>query len=395
MLWFHSLLVMVLLSIVLAGCWDYHELENRAIIVGLGIDELPPVRYRGKEMRMYKLVVQIVEPSGQSDGKAQGRMGGGSQGTKGYTNFIIETPSIAEGIERIVTRSDRIPNLAHLQVIGLGEKVAKKGFNDLYDFFSRFPEMRRHTELIVLSGPVETFFTTPSISEPAPALHIAEMTDTVMKTLMAPDSNLGIVSKRVRSNIPYPMMMAAMDEKKQIVMNKAAVFDGFKMVGTLSRSELQDLSILQDEIERGILHFSCDGGKRAAVQVLSGKCRIKPVMRGNTPHVTFDIELKTELVEYQCLGASLDKPDSIKRAERSYSDALSRRLRRTTEELTRKYHFDLLRLTTRLKNHPAMYREIRQRPKEFFEHMTFDVRVSVQIRNLGNTLKTPSRSLRQ
>ncbi|NGQ94399.1 Ger(x)C family spore germination protein [Brevibacillus sp. SYP-B805] len=394
MLWFHGLVVAVLLGMVMAGCWDYRELEDRALIVGLGIDELPPARYQGKEMRMYQLIVQVVEPTGQSGGPTQGGMIGRGQGTKGYTNFTIETPSIAEGIDRIITRSDRIPNLAHLQLIGMGEKVAKKGFNELYDFFTRFPQMRRKTEMVVFSGSLPPFFTTQSITEPTPALHIAQLTDSVTETLMIPDTNLGVVSKNIRGKTPYLMLLVALDDKKEIVINRAAVFEGFKMVGTLSRSQLTDLSILHDEIQRGILHFPCYGGKQAALQVLRGKTRLKPDMRGNTPHVTFDIQMETELVEYQCLGAAMDKPENIKRLERSYSAILSRRLQRTMEELVKKYHSDLFRLTTRLKKDPAMYREIRQRPKEFFQRLTFDMRVSLKIRNLGNTLETPSRSLR-
>lgn len=383
---------MILVAFTLGGCWDYRELENRAIIVGLGIDELPPARYKGKEMRMYQLVVQVVEPA--SEGGGGGQMGGGfgAQGVQqqGYTNFIIETPSIAEGVERIVTRSDRIPNLAHLQVIALGEKVAKKGINELYDFFTRFPQMRRHTEIIVLNGSIPAFFTTPSASEPTPALHIAEMVDSVQRTMIMPESNLGLLSKAVRSKRPFILLHGVLDEKNQIVFNKAVIFDNFKIKGMLSKEQIQELSILHGEIERGVLDFSCYGGKKIGTQVLFGKTDVKPGVRNGKPHVTFRVIIETELVEYQCLGATFDKPEKIRKLEEKLAATTKKRLEDTARQLQAKYKSDVFRLTTRLKNTPEMYDQIKQNPEQFFQQVTMDVQVEFRIRNLGNSVETPT-----
>ncbi len=389
------LAILISIGALTAGCWDYQELENRAIIIGLGIDELPPVKRKGYEIRMYQVVVQIVEAASAG---GTGQMGAGFNATgqqqRGYTNFIIETPSIAEGIERVVTRSDRMPNMSHLQTIALGEKVAKKGINELYDFFARFPQMRRHTEMLVFNGPLPLLFTSPSVSEPTPALHIAEMTDNVQKTIVMPRSNLGTVSKSVRSQTPFLLIKASLDAKRQIVLNEAAVFDRFKMIGTLSRNQIQDISILQDEIERGVLHFPCFEGKQTGLQIISGDCQITSELRQGFPHVTFKVELETEMMEYQCLGASFDKPEQIERTEQIVSGLLQARLEKTARELANKYKADVLRMTTRLKNEPEMYKELRERPTEFFRRLTLDVAVDVKIRNIGNNIKTPSREWR-
>jgi spore germination protein KC len=387
-----AVVVVCCCSGLLAGCWDYQELENRAIIVGLGIDELPPIRLDGKEMRMYQIVVQVVEPTA-GGGEIGAGLGAKSTEQQGYTNFVIQSPSIAEGIERIVTRSDHMPNLSHLQLIGLGENVSRKGINDLYDFITRFPQMRRQTEMVVVTGPIVPFFTTPSVSEPTPALHMADMVDAVQKTLFMPETNLGTVSKSVRANTPFLLLKAALDGKK-IVIDQAAVFEKFKMTGTISKNEMQWLSILHDEIERGFLHFPCSGGKRAGVQILAGKSKVKPVKRNGHPHIAFEVSLDSELVEYHCLGASFDKPDQIKQTERLFSRVLKERLLKTIEQLRSKYHSDLFRLTTRLKNHPELYKEIRERPKEFFQRMTVSVNVKVKIRHMGNVLITPGREMR-
>ncbi|MBR8661693.1 Ger(x)C family spore germination protein [Brevibacillus sp. NL20B1] len=387
--WLAAVTVILFIGVLLAGCWDYRELEKRAIIVGIGVDELPPATSKGKKMRMYQVLVQVVEPAG-----AGGNMGAGgsTQATsrKAYTNIVITTPSFSEGIERIVSLSDRIPNMAHLQLIGVGETLAKNGINELYDFLTRLPQMRRHTEIIVLDGPVSRFFTTPSISQPSPALHMAEMAANVQRTLVMPESNLGVVSKSVRGHIPFILVTASLDENKNINMKQAAVFDRQKMVGTLSTDQMQDLSLLQNEIERGLLSFPCSGGKKTGLQVLAGRSRIEPAMRNGRPHVTFKLSLQTELIEYQCLGASFDKQEQIRKAERLYGAELKKRLITTANKLKDKYKVDVFRLTTRLKNYPDLYKAIRNDPKTFMEQMVVDVNVKLRIRTIGSSLETPS-----
>jgi Ger(x)C family germination protein len=383
-------MVIICVGLMLAGCWDYRELENRAIIVGLGIDELPPVRNQGAEMRMYQIIVQIVEPANEEGGSNMGASPGSTgMHRRGYTNFIIESPSIAECVERIITRSDRMPNLAHLQLIALGENLVKKGIDELYDFFTRFPQMRRHTEIVVFHGSIPEFFSIPSLSEPTPALHIAEMADSVQKTNVMLESNLGEVSRSIRAKRPYLLLHGYLDKQKEIVMNKAVVFEGYKMKGTLTRQQLQELSILHGEIERGLLDMSCDGGKKIGTQVLSGKTKVKPSFRNGKPHITFQVEMDMELVEYQCLGATLDKPEQIRKLENKFAADMQKRLTDTARELQKKYQADVFRLTTRLKNVPEMYKMIKDRPKEFFQQVTMDVQVDFRIQNLGNTLETP------
>lgn len=381
--------LILLVCLVISGCWDYQELENRAIIVGLGIDELPPVRSQGKVTRMYQVVIQIIEPLGES-GKTGAGMGKKNQQGNGYTNFVVETPSISAGINRIVTLSDRIPNLAHLQLIILGEKVARKGINELYDFFTRFPQMRRQTVIAVARESILPYFTITSAAEPSPALHMAEMLDSVSNTLFLPETNLKSMSKNVRRNIPFFLLKARLDHEREIVIEEAVVFKELKMTGSLSLNEMKDLSMIHNEIDRGVLEFSCYPGKKVVYQIVNGHTRLKPSKVLGKPYIKIQTELEGEISEYQCLDASLDEPEQIEKLERKYSRILAQHIKQTVERLKRKYRSDLFRFTVRLKNQPDLYKWIRKDPSSFFQALTVDVKVDLKVRNIGNTLKTPS-----
>lgn len=377
---------------LLAGCWDYQELENRALIVGMGIDELPPKKFPEYQMRMYRVILQVVEPTAGGGSEENMTQGGAKQGgRRGYSNIVIDTPSLGRGFWLSSTMSDHAPNLAHLQLIALGEKVSRKGLDELYDFISRFPQMRRKTELLLVTGPIMQYFETESAEEPAPALHIAELLDNVQNTLMFPESNFGTMSSNTRAGTPFLLLKASMNPRREIVIDEAAVFHKFKMMGTVKRDEMKYLSMLRGDIHRDVLDFQCAGGRRAALQILRGGSKLKPSMRNGKPHVTFDVELETELTEFQCLGAAFDKPERIRNVERTYSRQIEEQMKKTANELKNKYRQDLFRFSTRLKSHPELYKPMRSEPETFFRELTVDVRVDLKIRNLGNSLKNPSK----
>jgi spore germination protein KC len=206
-----------------------------------------------------------------------------------------------------------------------------------------------------------------------------------------PDSNLGEVSKSVRGKMPFILVKASLDKNKKINMDQAAVFNRLKMVDTLPEDQMQELSLLRNEIERGFLSFPCYGDKKAGLQLLAGRSSFKPAMRNGHPHLTFQVSLETELMEYQCLGASFSEPEQIRKVERLYGDMLKKQLVATANKLKDKFKADVFRLTTRLKNHPDLYHALKRDPKTFMEQMVVDVNVDLKIQTIGSSLKTPDR----
>lgn len=117
------------------GCWDRKEINRIGFAVGLGID---------KDSKGYQITTQMALPSLLEGG------GGGEEapvwvvGGKGRTIF--------EAIRDVNTRSARRPFWGHLNVIVIGEEVAKNGLIPVLDLLSRGQELRRSNYVVVAKG---------------------------------------------------------------------------------------------------------------------------------------------------------------------------------------------------------------------------------------------------
>jgi spore germination protein KC len=113
---------------LLTGCWDRVELNDVALIRGIGLDQ--------KEDNRIEVTVEIAIPQIQSGSEGGGGSGGGGQ-------TLIRTGqgvTIADALEQLTKRIPRKVFWGNSEVIVIGEKLAEEGIRDQIDFFIRHPE---------------------------------------------------------------------------------------------------------------------------------------------------------------------------------------------------------------------------------------------------------------
>lgn len=98
------------LAVLLAGCWDYRDVDERALMLMLGID-------RG-ETQKYRVSVQIPVPQGP-----------GKEPTSGgrFRVMVEEGDSIESALERVRASLYRALDLGQLKVLIIGQEVARDG----------------------------------------------------------------------------------------------------------------------------------------------------------------------------------------------------------------------------------------------------------------------------
>ncbi|MFZ7102269.1 MAG: Ger(x)C family spore germination protein [Peptococcaceae bacterium] len=129
------MIIVMLGGSLLAGCWDRKEINSIGFAVGLGID---------KDGESYQVTTQLALPSmlvGDSGGPEAPVWVVGGQGR-----------TIFEAIRDVNTRSARKPFWGHLNVIVIGEEVAKEGIIPVLDLLSRGQELRRSNYIVVAKG---------------------------------------------------------------------------------------------------------------------------------------------------------------------------------------------------------------------------------------------------
>ncbi len=128
-----TICLLCILPLLLSGCWSKRELNELAIVVALGIDKVEDE---------FEITVQIVDPSEVSMRQAS------TQRTP-VISYHSRGETIFEAIRKMTTIAARKPYFAHLQVVILGEDLAKEGISDSLDLIARDHEFRKDFDVIM------------------------------------------------------------------------------------------------------------------------------------------------------------------------------------------------------------------------------------------------------
>src|SRR5690606_17351958 len=109
-------LVLVFL-VFTGGCWDRRELENLAVVVGIGINLAP-------EGEGYEVSSQIVRAA---QIQSPGGSGSGDEELRPFWILRSRGPTVFEAIRNATLQSSRRLFLSHNQVLVINEAVAREG----------------------------------------------------------------------------------------------------------------------------------------------------------------------------------------------------------------------------------------------------------------------------
>ena len=299
---------------VLTGCWDQSELENKAFVIGLGID---PSKQEGR----IKVTMLIANPE---VGSMQG--GGGSiEKPREIITFDAIDFITAKGTANAIISRDISYEL--LKVIMVSEEFAKDSrfLPTLYDTL-KDKEIRQDGYLAICKEKAyEYFLKNRPKMETRPHKYFQFMIEHGLDNGFIPDSTLFRFFKTVERGTDLPLVMytTARREKDPPIKGEdeyiagevnatgelddtqfigSAVFRNGVMIGTLTGRETRIVNILDDTTEmKDILlnlpdPFS-DKSEQMAVRIVKTESnKVKMNLKGATPKITITLPLQFEIL---------------------------------------------------------------------------------------------------
>lgn len=124
----------VIFLILLTGCQSYRELNDLAITTATSIDY-------NDETKEFDMIIQVVNTVKQQDAS--------SSGEPAFVTFSDSAFSIQEAYRNIALKLPKKLYGAQMQIILLSENVINEHLNEVLDFFTRNPEIRSETKIII------------------------------------------------------------------------------------------------------------------------------------------------------------------------------------------------------------------------------------------------------
>ncbi|QSB50261.1 Ger(x)C family spore germination protein [Parageobacillus toebii] len=365
--------------ILLSGCWDRTEVNDLALIVGLGIDQTKNGKIR--------LTVEIVVPR-SAGGGGQMMDGGGAGG--GETIIRSGTGvTVADAISNLQEKLSRRVFWGHTKVIVFGEKAAKAGIRQHLDFLSRNPEVRLRSNVLVSEG------TAKSVLELVPP--IEQSSSEVLRELSESQLLLRVTVKDVlqmlsgdagATALPMVKIKSPEEGKKDLqtiaFIQRTAIFKKDKMIGDIDDQLTRGVLWLRNEIKEANITIKPKGEKgNITATLIRAHTELIPKYEKGKWKMIVKATAEDDII---LNGTKLDllNPKYTKMIEKELAKETNKRIRNTLKKVQKEMKADIFGFAdTFHRKYPREWNRVKDRWEEIFPDVEVVVKTKVYVRRPG------------
>ncbi|MDF2682998.1 MAG: spore gernimation protein GerC [Brevibacillus sp.] len=395
-----AIVIMIVLPF-LTGCWDRLEIEERAVVLGISVDTAEPgaekeerevSHLRGKfpvpNKEMIRVAAQIGLPGRIPLGPGEG--GGQTDGGQN-TVWVIEVVghSIDDALMNLQQQISGRLFFGHLRVIVVSEAVAKKGLENLNDYFRRNSEVRRMAWLLISKGKASDLMKAAPKLERVPTMYLMSTLDEAVRLGKFPSDYIGLFwsdssKKGKEAFLPYLELM----KEQNVELLGMAYFKNNRMVGVTKPFEIAAYMGIKGMNPAGYRSFVRVGNTPNVVNLYATyrKSKINVEIKNDRPYFNVKAFIEVNLEE-----KSNEKGLAI-------TSALLEQIERQDEQAAVKFYEGLIKQTqakgsdifgfgeyVRAKEPRYWNQKVKtkERWQEIYKDMKVDVQVNIEIRRVG------------
>ncbi|MNB65916.1 Spore germination protein B3 precursor [compost metagenome] len=378
-------------SSTLSGCWNSRELNKLAIVSGIGID----LASNGKD---YKVTFQIVIPSATSTSK------GATTQQPGVYLATVSDPTLFGALRKASRKTTRQLFFAHTQLLVIGESMARKGIDRIFDIFERSHELRLNTPvLLARDSDAESILKVLIPIENISSIGLVRKSDNSAKvwgeiqhirvvdlvkgiTGEGEIALSGIMTGGNRNQGGSKSNLEQTEPSETLIMKGMGLFKDEKLTEWIDGSEARGIQWVTNKINETVLNVKADEDEgEIAVNIFSTATHISTDLRDETP--VFHVSIREE-------GTILETHSSVPLANRQTIKTLQEKVKKQTikevEDSIRaaqQLQADVFNFGNELKRiNPSQWDRVKDRWPEVYAKGELDVKVEVFIRNTGMRL---------
>ncbi|WP_026573412.1 Ger(x)C family spore germination protein [Bacillus sp. UNC438CL73TsuS30] len=390
---FLFIIISICSIIFLTSCWNRKELNELAIVIGMGIDI---------EDGKFIVTAQVVNPGEIAE----------SQGTSGNSPVVIyqeKGNTLFEAIRRITTVSPRNLYFSHLRLLVFGEELAKKGIGKTLDFLSRDPEMRTDFYITVAKNnkagdilkivttmekiPVQQLFDSLLTSEKewAPTLPIT--LDQLIYDILSEGMNAKLTGIMLKGNFQTGETLENTQHSKPAAFlqyDAIGVFRKDKLIGWLQDNESKGLNYALGNVKDTIVTLPCPKKGTTDIELIHTKADLKTKILNHKPNGMIKILAEGNVGNVQCKTLDLTKPETISHLEIKTEKKIQQNIRMALNASQKKYRIDPFGFgEAARRSNPDYWHLIKNDWIQIFETMPVEIEVTVNLHDIGMIKNSP------
>ena len=290
---FKLVLALMLCAVLLTGCWDKVEIEDRLFVLAIGIDKaLEEEKQQPTDRYSINFVSPIVAALKESGGK------GGIGET--FNTYKAVSSIFSFGLNQMYERMDKKLSFQHTRNLIFGEDLLKDEglFKEVLDAVGRSHEFHRNMYVFAVPGRAEEVFKIKPKYTSLLAMYISGIAENNLyqsSIYKMPAYQMYDNLSNFDGNTVIPTLKASKDEAK---VAGVGIIKNYKLVGYLDDKDSETLNWLNDSASGGIIEAKYN---EIAIPFMYNNFKTKLVLdkvEGDKLYLTFKMETEGSAEEY-------------------------------------------------------------------------------------------------
>ncbi|MBD0380738.1 Ger(x)C family spore germination protein [Paenibacillus sedimenti] len=369
------LFLILLLMMVISGCWDKKELNELAVVMGVGIDKGPKGEVR--------VTAQVIKPPTKQGGSA----GGSSLPT---WSLSANGDTLLDAVARLNEISPRRLYWSHMQMIIFGDASAREGIAPYLNWFARDLESRTSTLLAVTQGKAEDLLNQKVELGNVPTKTMADLIQTSdnrqlpTRKMTLRDFISFLATPGIDSAVDVINVKSVRGKPETYSVANIAVFRGDKLAGYISGAQRTAVEMVNNKYKNALLKVACPNEKSAffIFQVTDYTINKSISADDEIIKVGMNIFVEGNLNDQSCAGDLL-RQDILQHVEKNIQNQIKTYILNTFKQ-SAEMKADIYGIGRNLhRYYPHVWDSMQKDWKDILSQVQFNIKVDSNIRRNG------------
>ncbi|MCX7883830.1 MAG: Ger(x)C family spore germination protein [Caloramator sp.] len=388
------ILIIIIISMFFAGCYDRIEIEQRAIVGAIALDIVE--EYEETYNADLNIVKYVNTQSSMNENKKGPLISFFGllnpvkiqTGEKAFTVVKVESANLPDSLEKLSQRISRNPFLAQTRMLYLSERIIKneKVFKETLDRLDKSPKINETANVVVIKGNINNLAKVDPKLESTIAAYISgilENSKTASDIYVLPIYKLLAIIRNNDGACAVPVLeIKPTSEGEDLVINKLVLIKDYKFLTYLDTKYVKFFKIMNNDFKKGrvlvnyenniIPYYIYSVNKKIYLDEdeKNLKYKVKIELEGDVEELEFEKEVFDEKV--------------IKKMSKTIEESIKQEFEESTKYFQDTIGYDYLGFNDYThKYHNKIYQKYKDNWDETFKKVQIEYDVKVYIRRIG------------
>ena len=255
-----KIFLILFISFLLSGCYDYNQLNDLAIISGIGID------FENDE---FKVTFEVIST------KKEGETSGSNS-----TYYITSSGNtLVDAFTKSANKIDKVPYFEHVEMVVFSENVATSHLEDCIDYLIRTERLRNEFYTAIAEDSAEDLISASTKNHPIVSSYLVQLLEFNNETynsayyIQFTKTLNSMLSEGEDAMLP----VFKVDENDNICLSGLGIFKSFNLVHIFNNEDASIVNLLNNfNVESVHFSMSCDNNKAIVIADYKSDVSIEP-----------------------------------------------------------------------------------------------------------------------